>query len=278
MASFKTDFPPVRACIFDLDGLLLNTEDIITLCTNQLLEKYGRPPFVPSIRAQLMGIPDSINGEVFHRWARLPVPREDFARELSEQMRLQFPNCKPLPGAVQILSNLSRAHVAASGDRIELALASTSKSHTYERKTSQPEAKHLLAFIPPHRLVLGDDPRVREGRGKPAPDIYNVALQSLNTPPGLNDKPIMPNECLAFEDSVIGVEAARRAGMRVVWVPHQDVALEYQTRQREVLAGRTGLIEIGDEWQLGEIDDDWAECIPSLEQFNYEKYGIEVPT
>lgn len=44
-----------------------------------------------------------------------------------------------------------------------------------------------------------------------------------------------------------------------------------------MLAGRTGLIEIGDEWQLGEIDDGWAECIPSLEHFDYGKYGIEVP-
>jgi pseudouridine-5'-monophosphatase len=87
----------------------------------------------------------------------------------------------------------------------------------------------------------------------------------------------MPNECLVFEDSVAGVEAGRRAGMRVVWVPHPDVAVEYQARQKDVLAGRTGMI-VGDDWQLGEIDDGWAEIIPSLEHFNYEKYGIELKT
>jgi len=225
-----------------------------------------------------MGIPDSTNGDVFHNWAKLPISREQFARESTEQMRLHFPNCKPLPGAEKLLSNLSSARSASSGDRIELALASSTKSHSYELKTSGPETKRLLSFFQSDRRVLGDDPRVRHGRGKPAPDIYLVALQSLNSAADSGEKAIMPNECLVFEDSVAGVEAGRRAGMRVVWVPHLDVAVEYQARQKDVLAGRTGMIEVGDDWQLGEIDDGWAESIPSLEHFNYEKYGIDVPS
>ena len=43
-----------------------------------------------------------------------------------------------------------------------------------------------------------------------------------------------------------------------------------------MLAGRIGLAEIGDNWQLGEIDDGWAEQLPSLEAFPFEKYGIEI--
>lgn len=70
-----TSFPAVRACIFDLDGLLINTEDIITLSTNKLLDKYGRPAFTRSIRAQLMGIPKSTNGDVFHNWVIAYTPR-----------------------------------------------------------------------------------------------------------------------------------------------------------------------------------------------------------
>jgi pseudouridine-5'-monophosphatase len=269
-------FPAVRACIFDMDGLLINSEDMITLSTNQLLEKYGRPALTPSIRAQIMGVPDSTNGDLFHNWAKLPISRERFARESTEQMRLQFPNCEPLPGAEKILSNLSRACSISSKASIELALASSTKSHSYELKTSRPETKRLLSFFPSNRRVLGDDPRVRQGRGKPAPDIYLVALQSLNLIADSSGKAILPCECLVFEDSVVGVEAGRRAGMRVIWVPHRDMASEYQARQKDVLAGRTGMIEIGDDWQLGEIDDGWAESIPSLEHFDYEKYGISV--
>lgn len=224
-----------------------------------------------------MGVPDSTNGDVFHKWAKLPISREQSAHESAEQMRLQFPDCEPLPGAKKLLSDLSRARSAASGDRIELALASSTKSHSFELKTSRTETKRLLGHFTPERRVLGDDPRVRQGRGKPAPDIYLVALQSLNSTANSDKKPIMPHECLVFEDSVAGVEAGRRAGMRVVWVPHPDVAVEYQARQKDVLAGRTGMIDIGDNWQLGEIDDGWAENIPSLEDFDYKKYGIDVP-
>lgn len=260
-----------------MDGLLINSEDMITLSLNQLLEKYGRPTFTPSIRAQLMGVPDSSNGDVFHNWAKLPIPREQFAREASEQMRLHFPDCTPLPGAMKLLSDLSGARSASSGDRIELALASSTKSSSYELKISKPETKQLLSFFQSDRRVLGDDPRVRKGRGKPAPDIYLVALQSLNSTVNSSKKAIMPNECLVFEDSVAGVEAGRRAGMRVVWVPHPDVAVEFAAREKDVLAGRTGMIELGDEWQLGDVDDGWAETIPNLERFDYEKYSIDVP-
>ena len=223
-----------------------------------------------------MGIPDSTNGDVFHNWAKLPISREQFARESSEQMRLHFPSCKPLPGAEKLLLSLSRARSASTGNRIELALASSTRSHSYELKNSMPETKRLLSVFQSDRRVLGDDPRVRQGRGKPAPDIYLAALQSLNLIVGVHEKAILPNECLVFEDSVAGVEAGRRAGMRVVWVPHPDVAIEYQGRYKDVLAGRTAMIEIGDDWQLGETDDGWAETIPNLEHFNYEKYGIDV--
>ncbi|KAM0466842.1 hypothetical protein ACHAPV_000351 [Trichoderma viride] len=261
-----------------MDGLLINSEDIITQSTNQLLEKYSRPALTRSVRTQLMGIPDSTNGDVFHNWAKLPISRDQFARESREQMHMLFSSCEPLPGAEELLSNLSRARSASSGDRIELALASSTKSHSYELKMSRPETKRLLDSFQPDRRILGDDPRVPKGRGKPAPDMYLIALQSLNsTTAGSEKKPILPRECLVFEDSVIGVEAGRRAGMRVVWVPHPDLADEYHESQKLVLAGRTGLIEIGDSWQLGEVDDGWAECISSLEQFDYNKYGIVVP-
>ncbi|PLB49702.1 putative HAD superfamily hydrolase [Aspergillus steynii IBT 23096] len=278
MNSHDREFPAIRACIFDMDGLLINSEDMITQSVNELLQKYDRPVFNPTIRSKLMGIPDSTNGDLFHDWAELPISRDEFARESKEHMRLYFPSCTPLPGTETLLSNLIRAKSAASGQKIELALASTTKTSTYELKVSRPETKRLLDFFEPSRRILGDDSRIREGRGKPAPDMYLLALEVLNAAVSTTGaKHILPEECLVFEDSVIGVEAGRRAGMRVVWVPHPDVEVEYQARQKEVLAGKTGLIEIGDDWQLGEIDDGWAELIPSLEDFNYDKYGIHLP-
>ncbi|KAI0509505.1 HAD-like domain-containing protein [Xylaria bambusicola] len=279
MASPQTDFPPIRACIFDMDGLLINSEDIITLSVDQLLLKYGRPSLPKSIRAKMMGVPKSTNGDLFHDWAQLPIQREQFAREFKDKMRLNFPNCQPLPGAERILSSLSRACNIFTRQSVELALASTTTSETFELKTSNPATSHLLGFIQPSRRVLGDDPRVGVGRSKPAPDMYLIALESLNSTVdlGAGERPILPEECLVFEDSVIGVEAGRRAGMRVIWVPHPDLAAEYQPMEEEVLAGRMEMIEIGDQWQLGQINDGWAERIASLEHFDLRKYGFDAP-
>ncbi len=48
---------PLRLCIFDMDGLLLNSEDLYTVCTNEVLREYGKPDLPWSIKAQLQGRP-----------------------------------------------------------------------------------------------------------------------------------------------------------------------------------------------------------------------------
>ena len=143
-----------------MDGLLINSEDIITLFANQVLEKYGRPPFTGSIRAQFIGVPDSTNGDIFHDWAKLPISREQFARESKAQIQLNFPTCTPLHGAEEILHNLSHAR-GVSGNPVKLALASSTKTESYKLKTSGPETKQLLGHFEAGRQVLGDDARVR---------------------------------------------------------------------------------------------------------------------
>jgi pseudouridine-5'-monophosphatase len=141
--------------------------------------------------------------------------------------------------------------------------------------------------------VLGDDPRIPKGRGKPAPDIYLLALETLNARRRLAGEKhdILPQECLVFEDSVPGVESGRRAGMQVVWCPHPELLKEYQGREEEVLAGLTGehkeaagQAELGSATQGGEVlkgekpgvvGDGWAVLLGSLEGFPYERFGIE---
>ena len=187
---------------------------------------------------------------------------------------MHLPECKPLPGVEKLLSTLKNAHSLAKGN-VEIALASSTPKYKYDQKIQRPETKKLVSAFHDDRIILGDDPRIQHGRAKPAPDIYLLALQIINSSLQGSTKRISPEECLVLEDSLPGVEAGRRAGMRVIWVPHPGLATEYRGREKEVLAGRTGLVEIGDNWQLGEIDDGWAEQLPSLEVFPFEKYGIE---
>jgi pseudouridine-5'-monophosphatase len=138
-------------------------------------------------------------------------------------------------------------------------------------------------MFPKSQQVLGDDPRIPVGRGKPAPDIYLVALETINENLRKEGKQeIKPEECLVFEDSVPGVESGRRAGCQVVWVPHVGLLKEYKGREEEVLAGRTGEVErhgsvpAGGFGETGKEGDGWGELRTSLEGFDYGRYGIKV--
>ncbi|KAI1297472.1 HAD-like protein [Xylaria venustula] len=264
-------FPPVRACLFDLDGLLINTEDLYTECANIVLQKYGRPHLPWSIKAQMMGIPGASNGDTFHNWAKLPISREQFKQEQTEQQRIHFPQCQPLPGAEQLLQDLATAR-NASGYPVQIALATSSVRETFNLKMKSSLTGSLINCIPTEHRVFGDDARLN--RGKPAPDSYLLALQCINEALPDGTRKITPEECLVFEDSVLGVEAGRRAGMRAFWVPHPALHEVYVGKEADVLAGRTGLVSIGNEEQLGQVGDGWAELRTTLEGFPYERYGI----
>lgn len=153
--------------------------------------------------------------------------------------------------------------------------------------------------------MLGDDVRIGAGRGKPLPDIWLLALKTINDrleKEGKKEK-IKPEECLVFEDSVPGTESGRRAGMQVVWCPHPGLLKEFQGREEEVLAGLMGQHQEEEEQeelegtideeemgkaddakgtavrrsgQTGEIGDGWGRLLLSLEDFPYAEYGIGV--
>ena len=172
---------------------------------------------------------------------------------------------------MELLRRLETA-TTADGEGVNIGLATSSHEANFRLKTSHLEG--LFAVFEPRRRILGDDPRIPQGRGKPAPDIYLLALATINESLAPGEREVRPEECLVFEDSVPGVEAGRRAGMRVVWVPHPELYVEYRDRVADVLAGRTGEGGDVDLHQLGEAADGWAEYLESLEGFDYEKYGI----
>lgn len=284
MASSPPTPPPrIRAALFDMDGLLIDSEDIYTTVTNTILERYGRPSLPWSIKAQLQGRPGPQAGAIFHAWAQLPISQEQFMTEQRELQVNLFPNCQPLPGVMQLLQGLK--------DRgVHMALATSSHAGNFKLKASH--LGHLFEYFSPEHQVLGDDPRIPKGRGKPAPDIYLLALSTLNaTLEARGQPPIQPEECLVFEDSVPGVESGRRAGMQTVWVPHPELLNEYKGREKEVLAGLTGEHKEDEEKELqkseveveqgkrrtgmpGEMDDGWGRRLESLVGFPYESYGI----
>lgn len=207
---------------------------------------------------------------------------------MSKQKALQqknFPSTQPLPGVLSLLNTLST-------QKVHIALATSSHAVNYALKTSH--LGSLFSYFPVQNRVLGDDPRIPPGKGKPAPDIYLLALETINAEIRAKgvEREIALEECLVFEDSVPGVEAGRRAGMRVVWCPHPELLKEYAGREREVLAGMTtksvkhddtvreALEEAGADGRVkgrvGRLDDGWGELLRTLVGFPYARYGIGV--
>ena len=126
------------------------------------------------------------------------------------------------------------------------------------------------------------------------PDVFLLALGRINARLGRGEREVGPAECVVFEDSVAGVEAGRRAGMRVCWVPHEGLRGVWRGREGRVLAGRSGEGDDGGESGVdggvegpredevsGErsrlcSEDGWAEMLVSLEGFDYGRYGIRL--
>lgn len=155
-------------------------------------------------------------------------------------------------------------------------------------------------------IIKGDDEGLKSGRGKPCPDIFLLALRRIND--GIRERnasrrntrgeqtsedeameeEISPEECLVFEDAVLGVEAARRAGMQVVWIPHEGLLAECKGHEKLVLAGQSTLFGVDmdaskDDSSVldvqihkSEVDDGWAKMLTTLEGFDYASYGIDV--
>ena len=115
---------------------------------------------------------------------------------------------------------------------------------------------------------------------KPMPDIFLIALERINEGLRNGESAVKPEECLVFEDSIGGVEAGRRAGMRVCWVPHKGLRDIWRGKEDEVLEGRTGEVPTVGEAKEGEDHmwsrDGWAEMVMSLEDFRFENYGIQI--
>ncbi|KAI4283771.1 MAG: hypothetical protein L6R38_001936 [Xanthoria sp. 2 TBL-2021] len=293
-------FPTVRACIFDVDGLLINSEDIYTEIYNKILHSYGKPSLKWTTKA-LQQSRGKIGHERLISSTSLPLTVAEFQAEVANH-HAPFTNCHPLPGVLTLLQTLSTA-----SPPIYLAMASSTTKSFFATKTSH--LPSLTSYFAPRTCLFRDDEDMQTKKGKPAGDIFLLAMERINASltdansGGEDIQRLRAGECLVFEDSIAGVAAGRAAGMRVCWVPHEGLREVCKGLEREVLAGNMNEVEerllaleadrasIGPEvvGPIGEgkadgtgrvdrlvSEDGWAEMIGSLEQFDYARYGIRV--
>jgi pseudouridine-5'-monophosphatase len=181
-----------EAAIFDLDGVLLDTEPLYTLATQTVVAQYGKH-YAPQHKRFVMGRADIEGAQWLVENLNLPITAEQYLKERRGHLESLFGECPCVLGAESLVSDLrSRG--------IRLALATSSARSLYKLKVKKHRWFDAFEFV-----ICGDDPRLH--RSKPAPDIFLLASAALT---------VEPSRCLVFEDSVAGVQAGLAAGMRVI--------------------------------------------------------------
>ncbi|CDO76967.1 hypothetical protein BN946_scf184281.g14 [Trametes cinnabarina] len=233
----------IEYVIFDMDGLLIDSERVYTDVTNELLAPYGKE-MTWDIKAGLMGKPE--REAAAHLLSFFPDLPPSFTIDYYLQARRElqdkrWPSVRPLPGALKLVQHLHK-------HQVPIALATGSQRRNFELKSS-----HLSELFDCFEggIVCADDGLVRPGRGKPHPDIFLVAAEKfLQRKVGtgeVGEDHVSEEETaerakgLVFEDAIPGVQAAKRAGMKgekprslvttyaltvfppVVWVPDANL-------------------------------------------------------
>lgn len=189
-----------EAIIFDMDGVLSDSEGVYDEALEVILARYGVqvPP----------GLPQTFRGiSVRETWRRLgekylPDANVDELVDLEREYfdaRLNRGEIPPVPFAFEMLRGFREGGM-------KIAVASSNFRYRVDTVLRQNGAQALVDAI-----ATAEDVK----RAKPAPDLFLLAARRLG---------VLPQNCLVIEDAPSGVEAARSAGMRVAIYAHPERA------------------------------------------------------
>ena len=184
----------IKAVVFDLDGVLLDSEELWDAAREQLAhERGGR--WNQRAQRDMMGMSSVEWSRYMHEQIGLRAPPDEINREVVERLQALYRERLPLIDG-------AREAVARVADRWPLGLASSSNRPIIDLVLE-------LADLAPFFVTTVSSEEV--GRGKPAPDVYIEAAARLD---------VAPERCAAVEDSHNGIRSAQSAGMRVIAIPN----------------------------------------------------------
>jgi HAD superfamily hydrolase (TIGR01509 family) len=184
----------LRSIIFDLDGVLADSEPWWNQIDAKLLAEYG-VAYRGECHQNVVGVSYRLAVEFYKKAFGLSMPTEELMRRRGEIAMEFFAN------RVGLFPNVKEALEELRQMKLHLAVATSSVG-----ASARPflDRHQLTGFF--EVIVTGEEVE----RGKPAPDIYLRAADKLGIP---------ADACLVVEDALPGVAAARAANMRVAAIP-----------------------------------------------------------
>jgi len=197
------------AVIFDLDGLLADTEIISLKVYQELLRDFGIPFTEETYSREYSGHREEENVQRFLDTYDLPWNFDQTLEKVYElEARILAKGVNLKKGAKNLLAFLQR-------EGIPIALATSSVE---SRARMILDSNGILSLF--DHLVFAKDVK----RSKPYPDIFLKACSDLN---------VLPENCLVLEDSEAGIEAAYRAGIPVICIPDLKMPAQFLLNKTE---------------------------------------------
>jgi HAD superfamily hydrolase (TIGR01509 family) len=185
----------LSAVIFDMDGLMLDTETLAREAWFRTMREFGYP-LTDAIYLRVLGATGARTRSIFQEAFGDDIPVDAMYARKQDLLEQAIAGGQVVvkPGLIPLLDKLDAWHTPK-------AVGSSTVKAIVLKKLS------AVGLVERFDAIVGGD---EVAHGKPAPDIFLEAARQLNAAPG---------ECVVLEDSDNGVRAAHAAGMRVIMVP-----------------------------------------------------------
>jgi len=192
-----------KASIFDMDGVVSDTQKQHAQVESVLLNRYGIKISPAEITARFSGVRTSKFFEELFREKGVSVDIDTLIKEKWERMiKLTENNIEAIPGAIRLINQLKEK-------KFKLGLASGSTTEFIKTVISKLDLKDKFSAI-----TSSDEVK----RGKPDPEIFLLTAQKLSVP---------PHRCIVIEDGISGMIAAKKAGMKCIGLVANDDNKDY---------------------------------------------------
>jgi HAD superfamily hydrolase (TIGR01509 family) len=185
---------PIEAVVFDLDGVLVQSEELWDAARRELAEEHG-VEWPDDATDAMMGMSSKEWSKYVHEEVGVPDPPEDINRKVLAWVEKRYRDDLPwIPGAQEAVRRMAA--------KFPLGLATSSNREIIDIVVEEGGFGDLI-----ETTVSSEEVE----RGKPAPDVYLEATKRMG---------VDPSKTAAIEDSTNGLLSAHNAGMRVIAIPN----------------------------------------------------------